>query len=171
MNNNKLIIVAGVVAALMIAQTLWLMRYADKRNKTGYILTQKVFDGFDGTKQIKSKLQNQENRQKQVIDSLTMEYKLVASLPDAASKVKATRIKEVYNSLYMQFQKQSEDDVKKYNADIWKQINQYVNEYGKENNYGILYGADGTGSLMYADSTLNISDKVIKYINKKYAGE
>ncbi len=165
------LIASLVIIMLMTVQTFWLIRYADKKGKTGYILTQLVFEGFDGTKQIKFKLLNQESRQKKIIDSIALEYKIVSARTDAEGKNKALKIKQLYNSLVVKFKEESREEVEKYNEEIWKQINQYINEYGRENNYSILYGADGTGGLMYADTTLNISPKIVSYINKRYAGE
>jgi outer membrane protein len=174
MNNNniKVIVIAGsLILALMIVQSFWLMRYADKKTKTGYVLTQFVFEGFDGTKQLKFKLKNQENRQKRIIDSIALEYKLLASHNDSEGKEKAVKIKQLYSSLYKKFKEDNEEEAKTYSAEVWKQINQYINDYGKENNYSILYGADGNGNLMYADTSLNISASVLKYMNKRYAGQ
>jgi outer membrane protein len=54
---------------------------------------------------------------------------------------------------------------------IWTQLNQYITEYGKTKDYEYILGANGSGSLMYADSTLNITEEVTAFANKKYSGK
>jgi outer membrane protein len=61
--------------------------------------------------------------------------------------------------------------MEEYSDEIWKQINHYIKEYGKDKHYDFIYGATGTGSLMYADSTLDLTVPLVKYINEKYAGK
>lgn len=56
------------------------------------------------------------------------------------------------------------------NAIIWKRLNPLIQEYGKENKYKMIFGANGTGNLLYSDSSLDISNSLIIYINKKYNG-
>lgn len=56
------------------------------------------------------------------------------------------------------------------NAIIWKRLNPLIQEYGKENKYKMIFGANGTGNLLYSDSSLDISNSLINYVNKKYNG-
>jgi outer membrane protein len=79
--------------------------------------------------------------------------------------------KEKYNRVYSQLVTANEGQVEKYNEGIWKQINVYLKEYGTEHGYSFIYGANGNGSIMFADSTLEISKDVIPYLNKRYSGE
>jgi outer membrane protein len=55
--------------------------------------------------------------------------------------------------------------------ELWKQINEYVQQFGKENHYKVILGANGTGSLMYSDKALDITPELTSYINSRYAGE
>jgi outer membrane protein len=67
-----------------------------------------------------------------------------------------------------------EDDYlanEKYRNEINIQINKYVEEYAKENNYDVILGGNGSGNIMYLKNDINITDDVLVYINKKYNGE
>ena len=58
-----------------------------------------------------------------------------------------------------------------YTSQIWTQINTYVKEYGQQNDYSYILGANGSGSIMYGLESQNITDVVIEFVNKKYEGE
>ncbi len=58
-----------------------------------------------------------------------------------------------------------------YTADIWRQINQWVNEFGEQEGYDFVLGAAGNGSLMYANEANDITNKTILFVNKKYQGD
>ena len=49
-------------------------------------------------------------------------------------------------------------------------MSQYILDYGKNNNYDLILGADGNGVLMYANDKMNISEEITKYINSRYKG-
>jgi outer membrane protein len=45
-----------------------------------------------------------------------------------------------------------------------------MQDYGKKHGYDFIYGAQGSGNLMYANGQKNITDEVLKYINERYQG-
>lgn len=69
------------------------------------------------------------------------------------------------------FEEDNEKMVKQYDENIIKQLNQYVKDYGEKNKYQFIYGADGSGNLMYADSTYDLTKKIIEYVNERFNGE
>jgi outer membrane protein len=54
---------------------------------------------------------------------------------------------------------------------IWDRINNYVKEYGEKNGYDYIFGANGDGTVMYADGSEDITNDITTYINLRYAGE
>ena len=49
-------------------------------------------------------------------------------------------------------------------------LNDVILDYGKENECDYILGADGSGSLMYAKDSDDITKDVLVYINNKYKG-
>ena len=43
-----------------------------------------------------------------------------------------------------------------------------MKDYGVDHHYTYVMGANGGGTIMYADTSLNVTDDFIKYINQKY---
>lgn len=48
------------------------------------------------------------------------------------------------------------------------EINKHVFNFGVKNDFQIIYNPAGSGVFMYADSTLNITSEVVKYLNQQY---
>jgi outer membrane protein len=142
-----------------------------QKEKTAYILNQKLFDEFQGTIELQKKLKKTEDQQKFMLDSLSLELKLLAGKGDPKSKAIYAQRQMYANKVYSEIMSSNREMVTKHEADLWKQINQYVSEYGKQNGYTYIFGTSGEGSLMYADTTNNITPDLIKYINQKYAGK
>jgi outer membrane protein len=138
--------------------------------KHAYILTQKMFEEYNGTKEYRNKLKSMEFQQKNLLDSLSLVIKLMeGKVPEKSPELLAKKTQ--YNKVYEQVYTYQQEEIERYNDQLWKQINQYVEEYGKANGYAFIYGANGTGNLMYADTTYNITPEVIRFINEKYAGK
>ncbi len=53
---------------------------------------------------------------------------------------------------------------------IWQKINQNIVEYGKIHGYTYILGANGQGSIMFADQAESITEDVLKFINNEYEG-
>jgi outer membrane protein len=140
----------------------------NKESEVRYIITSKVFNDFKGTKELERKLQALQQKQKYILDSLALEIKSLESLSKNEEAVQKRR--DVFNQLSSEFTQSNQEQQQQFTEGIWKQINQYVADYGKEKNIKLIMGANGTGSIMYADSSLNVTNGVIEFINSKYAG-
>jgi outer membrane protein len=140
-----------------------------QKNKTGYVVTQKLFAEYKATKELDAALTATRDKQKFILDSLALSIKIIEPF-SAKDREKVNWKKKAYSELYTRFEEENAKRYEEFNAGIWKQINQYITDYGKENKYMFIHGADGSGSLMYADSTFDITKDVIKYMNLKYAG-
>jgi outer membrane protein len=55
-----------------------------------------------------------------------------------------------------------------YTKEVYTRLNSYIQEYGKQKGYSMIVGSDGKGSVMYVDTTVNITADLITYINKAY---
>ncbi len=159
-----------VVILICTGVLLWAYKKDKGNQKIAYILTQKVFEGYNGTKELKKKLNKMEQEQKQILDSMLLEVKVTESRYGVKDE-RTVRCKEKYNRVYQQLVTSNQGQVEKYNEGIWKQINTYLTDYGRMKGYSFIYGANGNGSIMYADSTQEISSDVIPYLNKRYSGE
>jgi len=165
---KKIIITLAVISIVVLCY--WV--YTKKSYKSAYIITGNLYESYKGTKELQSKVITQQNRYKLVLDSLRIEINL--NMSDIANKQKNARtdeLKKQYNALATDFKKYNEEYVQSEQAKVWSQLNEYIQTYGKENNYDYIYGADGSGNIMYADSSFNITKEIVEFANSKYDGK
>jgi outer membrane protein len=147
-----------VIAILFLAVAALTFLVLSPRSKSGYIYNSKVFEKFDGTVHLQAKLANQRKANKKVMDSLT-------TLIEKGRKDLENEYAVRANSLASSEAQLNEQ----YTADLWKFINEGVKEYGDQNNYDFIFGATGTGDLMYAREDLDLTEEVVKFLNDRYA--
>ncbi len=54
------------------------------------------------------------------------------------------------------------------NAELYDKIHQYIEKYNKDNVYEFVLGYSKGGGILFADSTLNVTQKMIDGLNKEY---
>lgn len=142
----NLLLVAGI--AVYVAVT---------REKKAYILNQQVFNEFKGKQELENQLSALQKTHKTWLDSVS------ARIQNGDNALIKT-----YQENAANFQLEENELSEKYTADIWKQINLYIADFGKEKGYDFIFGASGNGSLMYASDANNITAEVTTYINSRY---
>lgn len=51
---------------------------------------------------------------------------------------------------------------------VLKQINSFVEEYGKDHNYDIIFGTTNDGSILYGQDVLDITQEVLQSLNEAF---
>jgi outer membrane protein len=141
-----------------------------KENKTPFVKLTDVYKEFKLTKELEAKFTLVENKKKNVLDSLDFEAKKYAA-SSAYNKAMYEIMVQNYIEKRSEFDKSSEEMSQMYEDMIWKQINTYIEKYGKEYNYEYILGAQGSGTVMYANPKNEITKEFINYLNKSYEGE
>ncbi|MFO0355660.1 MAG: OmpH family outer membrane protein [Sphingobacteriaceae bacterium] len=148
----------------------------DKKRDLVYIDMGKVYQEFSLSKELGKVVERRIKEGKLVSDSLyqalqlkTMEVK-ESKMENAENLSTLTSMEQAF---YLR-QQQIEKEVAELSADneskVWNQMNKYITDYGKMNSYTFILGANGQGFIMHADSELDVTDDVIKYINRRYSG-
>ena len=165
-----------VLALLLISTILYILLQTQSQAKTGFVVIQELYQGFEMKKEMEQKYLQVKNVRDKILDSLTLDLKTVAKKVETEQEKNRNTINEFTTKRtdYLQRKQTFEADnnalSQKYDKEILMQMNQYVKEYGEANGYNYIYGNDGNGSLMYAKNTQNITKQVIEYINNKYKG-
>jgi outer membrane protein len=175
MKKSYLILIIGLIV-LALALSGFSLYKSNRVSKLAYIELSKVFSGFEMTKEYKKKLEAVVSSRKAITDSIEFGLKAKALKIGSSSNATDTQLYayEGEKQLYLQKRKQFEEDnmamKQQYDGEIYKQLNQYVKEYGDKHGYAYIFGAEGSGVLMYANQGNNISDDLLKYINERYNG-
>jgi outer membrane protein len=169
LNASKLIII--ILISLLVLTIVYFNKSTSRSTKQVFIISNALFQSFDGTKALKKKVDTKGSYYKSVLDSLKLELSLNDSGTNSKPTNKQQALEQSYRSYYNQMMEYNNEYITAEETKIWTQLNQYITEYGKTKDYEYILGANGSGSLMYADSTLNITEEVTAFANKKYSGK
>lgn len=162
---------ALVFNAIILLGLILLGGYSIKNTKkTAYINTSEVFNNFKMTKEIDVDVKKVEEKKQNILDSIAGRIKEITAGIVKSDDANFNFLKNEFLTKRERFSDEISGLKQASIEKVWKQINQYLMEYGKDNNYDIIMGATGQGSLMYANENINITQEVTEYINKKYEG-
>ena len=167
----KILSSLGAIALLIV-----LFSFVQKDEKIAYVELQKVFQDFEGKIELEKRLQQSEWGAKLYVDSLTLQIKQLTNL-DAGAKAnkkvedEIVRLKQQIESIEQQAYQVHTQKSNEFTDQIWAQINQYVRDFGEENDYDFILGSEGTGTLMYGKNEKNLTAEITQYINRKYNGQ
>lgn len=170
---KKIMVALSVVCLVFLSLFIY---HTCFKQKVAYIDVPKVFNEFGMKKELADKYKKVESLRTRLLDSLSMDLQLLSSRLRGQKKPDENLAKEFdvkRNDFLTKKRSIEEDNValsNQYDKQILERMSQYVVEYGKENNYDLILGADGNGTVMYAKEMLDISKQVTEYINNKYKG-
>jgi len=166
-----------LVILLNIASMAAVIFHFKSEKRMGYIDLAKVFESFEYKKILEKDLESYTLQRQAALDSLVFDLKILKRrLQSGCSKKKSFEDSlHILDEKYQYFEKQFSEERSRltelYDEKILKQINQYVKDYGIGKGYDYIFGADGTGGLMYAEESEDITDEIIAYINSRFKGE
>lgn len=155
----------------------WAVFFRSNEQKFGYIDVKKVFSEFQLKKDLEKKYTDQMSGKKKKIDDMSFELQQMGIELESSSKPDQKKMNDFVTKRkqYMELVKIYDDENSKINSEydeqIIKQMNIYVKEYGDANNYSMILGSMGNGNIMQAKEVYDITEPVIEFINKKYAGK
>ena len=130
-----------------------------------FVDTSKVFESFNMTKEMKRIGDKEFNSQKAVVDKLYAQLQS-QTVTEIQKKQLIPEFNKGRESLEQFNQAFAANEVPK----IWTRINGYSSEFGTENGYKIILISDNQQSVLFADEKIDVTNDLLKYINKKYEG-
>lgn len=159
-----------VIVSLVIAVPVFLFF---QNERIAYVNTSEVYNDFQLKKDLELKLKDITQARKIIADSLKLNLQMLANSMDQKN-VEAVNKFNLMREQYLQKEKQFKEDnenlVQTYTDQIWKQLNQYIKDFGVSHNYKYIFGVNGEGTLMYADEAENITKDIQQYVNDKFHG-
>ena len=171
MIKNNLNLIYSLLFTICIIITYHFLQ--NVKNEYVIIDNTRIYDGFKMKIHYQQEIENKMLIDKNRLDSMRIELKMLLMKSQHAphNKMLAKEVESKNNELNV-FQiaakERAEQLAEKYENQIWSQINQYIKEYGQENNFKVIFGAIGDGSVMYADESTDYTEKVLNFINSKY---
>ena len=176
---KKIVPFLVIVAVLLSTASLYLSLQS---SKPVYVDVNKLIDGYSKTKIVRSDFENRAKSLKSGLDSVMVawqqELKLYEkerarySKKELALKQELLTNKQQQITNYQQaIQKQIQEEDQKSTQSVIKDINDYVKEYGKKNGHKIIFGASGSGNIMYADEGTDLTEEVLAGLNSEFEKE
>lgn len=165
------------ILVLSFLSLLMLTACNNQGQKIGYIEVFKVYDEFELKKIKETEFKQVENQRKLVLDSLRLNLQMLENKLKLQSKV--TKEQEaLFGNKYNQYQLKERELTENNKAlaakledEIFTQLNQYVKEYGDENGYDFILGGNGSGTIMQAKESNDLTEEMIQYVNSRFNGK
>lgn len=160
-----------MIIIIAVAFSIFWSTYQSK--KIAYVNTSVVYDGFTLKKELEEKYKKVQLIRQNLLDSIKFKVQylsLKGNAIDEKDKIMINELQRSYLAKEKEFMSDNEVTATNYSEQIWKQINQFMEDYGKENHYDVILGATGQGNIMYAKERDDITKSILEYINNKYAG-
>lgn len=175
---NKLALPIAILALIASVASFFLLRSS---NELVYVDVNKLLEGYKRTSVEKDAFTKKTDVMKANVDSLITNWqnelkayeKERAGMSSKEIELKQELLgnkQQQLNNYQQAIQKQIQEEDQKMTQTVVNDINAYVKEYGKSHGYPIIFGAGGSGSIMYAEEASDLTDKVLEGLNKQYEG-
>ncbi len=167
MNNTHRLTLLNSILIVIIIIMVFLNYFQDKEyQELVYIDNMVLFNGFNMTKDIQKVEEAKINKQAKELDSLYMKLESLSGVNDAWSKNLQQQIANKSKSL----QELQDHYTRNLSQTIWNRMNGYIKEYGDTHNLTVILGTTGAGNVMFAKESIDITQDVLEFSNRKYEG-
>jgi outer membrane protein len=136
--------------------------------RVAFVDTASIFNDFEMKKELEVKYKSIADLRKKQLDSL---YDVADTYQKTGDQVEFKKSQELFFTTRKNIESEQERLKSGYDTQIWEKINFYIKAYGTEQDYDLILGANGQGSIMHGKDDMNVSADFLKYLNKKYNGE
>jgi outer membrane protein len=166
-------VVVLILAALVIRNTL-------TKPKIAYVDTFIILENFEGLKEARkiyeSKLQSWHLKIDSLSEAIQYDMDLVKNMGSEEAEKSETMI-ILQRIKYNRYIKKSYEDQanefisgesEKLSSGLIEQIDDYIQKYGEDNGYDLILGNAETGTILYRNKKIDITEEILKGLNDKY---
>ena len=171
-----------LLAILAIILSVFTLYSTQKSSELVYVDVNKLLEGYKRTKIVKAEFQEKAKTLNANVDSLITDWQkeLKAYEKERSRMTKkelqlkqqllGTKQQQV-NNYQQAIQKKIQEEDKKVTQTVINDINDFVTEYGKKHTYKIIFGASGSGNIMYADKATDLTEIILEGLNAEFEGK
>ena len=150
--------------------------------KVAYVDSNSLLSGYQGMIDARADFQKMSAEWQARIDTLTVDVqnelkrheKEVAKMTKKEKGLSEQLIRSKQQQL-VTYQKAIQEKAAQEDARITQAViddmNAYIQDYGKQKSYKIIFAATNVGNILYAQEGVNITEEVVAGLNIKYRGE
>lgn len=169
---NKIIIACATLCCafcLSVCGYTWM-----NQPKTAYVNLTKLYDSFKLKTELENNLISLKTDTQYLLDSLASEMIIINNAVKVSSnsreKEELVKLEREYLLKQSRINEDYQNLLNRYDDQIWNQLNQYVDDFSKNEGYAYLIGSKGTGTIMGGNAQFDITTKLITYANARYSG-
>ncbi|MBI4648350.1 MAG: OmpH family outer membrane protein [Bacteroidia bacterium] len=180
MSNKILLIGLLTIVTFLIANlsvTIWFI--FENNYKIGFVRSSELVYSYSGTKEVQNKFNIQSAVWKGKLDTLQKDYEeTLHQFQLDYNKLTDNEKKERRNLLAFQeqnisgynqnVQQKAKEDEKRLMEGVLNQINSFVQQYGQQYGYKIIFGTTSEGSVLYGEETIDLTETILNELNEKY---
>lgn len=144
-----------------------------------YVDAIKVLAGYKGMATAKKEFESKVSQWRANLDTLKLELESKLSEYEAKHTRLSSKEKELMEELleakrgqYENYETLIAEKINKEDQElttkVYSKVNDYLKRYGEQKGYSFILAANQYGSIVYADSAVNITDEVIAGLNHEY---
>jgi outer membrane protein len=178
MKKTQTIINVLVIAGLLGLGAFQLL----KKEKTVYVDINKLMQEYQGMKDAKAEYEKKSAQWKANADTLVSKWQdelksyekersrmsqKERDLKEELLRNKQNQINQYQDALKMK----AKDEEQKLTQNVINRVNEYITDYGKSKRYTYILGANGTGNIIYAEKSRDITAEILAGLQKDYEKE
>ena len=171
-----------ILVACNVLLSLFSLYKAYQSTNLVYVDVNKLLESYKRTEIVRSEFEKKAKTLQSNVDSLILgwqeDLKTYEKERSKMTKKEISLKQELLNNKQQQIssyqqaiQKQIQEEDKKATQTVINDINDYVKEYGKKKGYEIIFGASGSGNIMYADEGTDLTEKILEGLNNEFEGK
>lgn len=147
----------------------------NKPAKVVYVNMDELFNGFQMKKELENDFLSKTNQIQKQIETLRIK---VAGFKEEVSRAVSTNYVDSLNSanaklteLNIQFQENYAPLKDQYDSQIQNQLLNYMNEFGKANDYDLVITNLNGSTVLFGSDNVNVTTEALEFVNQRYAGK
>jgi outer membrane protein len=177
-NLNKLHWIITIILFLNSVLLLFWNFSIERKTKVGFIRSGVVLEKFKGSQKAKETFQKESEEWNKNIKTLEDEFKKLEEeyltnrnkLSGEEKKKKEELLGKKQQDYIRYAQAIRDKSAKRENElmePVFKEINAFLEEYGKEHGYAIVFGTVTGGNIVYGANAIDLTDEIIKRLNEQ----
>jgi outer membrane protein len=178
LKKNLWMVIVGLTIAIIVLFTMQLMRKGD----VAYIETSVLLQKYEGMKVARAEYDKKAGLWKANSDTLVKGWEAELKSYEKERAHMTAKERELKEQLLRNKQQQisnyrdaidkkSKEEEEKMMQTVFSEVNEYVSAYGKLHGYNFILGANGSGNILYAKKSLNLTEEIVDALNKEYKGK
>jgi len=182
MKSKFLVCIVVLLALLVVLVGIDIFYLKRDALRVAYIRSPELVEGYHGTIEARSAFEKKKEAMLANVDSMGMDFdRLRHQYVNSAARMTPDKRMEQEKFLSQQQdqflryrdaidQKIEEEDTRMM-QEVLNQINSYVEEYAVKEGYTYVLGTTSTGSILFGDKALDITEPVLTGLNSRYKGK